>query len=198
VAPLSRGRELLAAAVGYALASAAPVTPQLLPRATPCPGWDLARLLDHVSESMAVVHEALVTGGTGRRPGPPGYPGPAPGPVVRLREHATRLLGACGPAGAAGRPVSIAGRELTASLVAVAGAIELTVHGWDISVGCGACRPVPPGLAVILLPVAQLLIPPDTRPGLFADPVQLAGPAGAGDQLVAFLGRHPRPPGSAG
>ena len=77
-------------------------------------------------------------------------------------------------------------------MVAVTGAIEITVHGWDISVACGAARPVPPGLAAILLPVAPLLVPPGTRPGLFADPVWLPGPAGPGDQLIAFAGRHPR------
>jgi hypothetical protein len=63
--------------------------------------------------------------------------------------------------------------------------------GWDISVACGACRPVPPGLAAVLLPIAPLLITPGTRPGLFADPVRLPGPASPGDQLVAFLGREP-------
>jgi hypothetical protein len=42
-----------------------------------------------------------------------------------------------------------------------------------------------------LLPIAPLLITPGTRPGLFADPVRLPGPAGPGDQLIAFLGRHP-------
>ena len=78
-------------------------------------------------------------------------------------------------------------------MVAVTGAIEIAVHGWDISVACGARRPVPPGLAAILLPIAPLLIAPGTRPGLFAGPVRLPGPASAGDQLVAFLGRQPRP-----
>ena len=39
-------------------------------------------------------------------------------------------------------------------MVAVTGAIEITVHGWDISVACGARRPVPPGLAAVLLPIA--------------------------------------------
>jgi len=29
------------------------------------------------------------------------------------------------------------------------------------------------------------------RPGLFAYSVRLPGPAGPGDQLIAFLGRHP-------
>ena len=78
-------------------------------------------------------------------------------------------------------------------MVAVTGAIEIAVHGWDISVACGARRPVPPGLAAVLLPIAPLLITPGTRPGLFADPVRLPGPACLGDQLVAFLGRQPRP-----
>jgi len=44
-----------------------------------------------------------------------------------------------------------------------------------------------------LLPIAPLLITPGTRPGLFADPVRLTGPASPGDRLVAFLGRQPRP-----
>jgi hypothetical protein len=83
-------------------------------------------------------------------------------------------------------------------MVAVTGAIEITVHGWDISVACGACRPVPPGLAAVLLPIAPLLITPGTRPGLFADPVRLPGPASPGDQLVAFLGRQPRLPAAPG
>jgi hypothetical protein len=43
-----------------------------------------------------------------------------------------------------------------------------------------------------------LLIGPDDRPGLFAEPVQLPGPACPGDQLVAFLGRRPRPPAAPG
>jgi hypothetical protein len=79
-------------------------------------------------------------------------------------------------------------------MIAVAGAIEIAVHGWDISDACGASRPVPPGLAAVLLPTAPLLVTPGTRPGLFADPVRLPGPAGPGDQLVAFLGRRPRLP----
>jgi hypothetical protein len=83
-------------------------------------------------------------------------------------------------------------------MVAVTGAIEIAVHGWDISVACGARRPVPPGLAAVLLPIAPLLISPGTRPGLFADPVRLPGPAFPGDQLVAFLGRQPRPPAAPG
>ena len=196
MAGLSRGLELLESAVSYALTGAAMVTPQLLSRPTPCPGWDLEMLLDHVSDSIGVVGEAIATAGVAASAAP-GHPGPGPGPVARLRGQAAGLLGACA-AGPAKRRVAIGDRELTVSMVAVTGAIEITVHGWDISVACGARRPVPPGLAAVLLPIAPLLITPGTRPGLFAGPVRLPGPACPGDQLVAFLGRQPRPPAAPG
>jgi uncharacterized protein (TIGR03086 family) len=192
VARLSRGLELLDSAVSYALAGAGMVTPQLLSRPTPCAGWDLEMLLDHVSDSIGVLGEAIATAGVGARAAP-GQPWPGPDPVACLRGQAARLLGACAAAGPAGRRVAIGDCELTASMVAVTGAIEIAVHGWDIWVACGARRPVPPHLAAVLLPIAPLLITPGTRPGLFAGPVRLPGPACLGDQLVAFLGRQPRP-----
>ena len=201
VDPLSRGRELLETAVSYALAGAALGTPQLLQRPTPCQGWDLETLLDHVSDSIGVLREAMNAGDISASAASPDYPRPGPDPIARLRGQAARLLGACSVAGPAERRVAVGDRELTAGMIAVTGAIEITVHGWDISVACGARRPVPPGLAAVLLPIAPLLITPETRPGLFADPVRLPGPASPGDQLVAFLGRQPRPlaaPGSGG
>jgi uncharacterized protein (TIGR03086 family) len=200
VAPLSRGRELLETAVGYALASAALGTPQLLRRPTPCHDWDLQTLLGHLSDSIGVLHDAVNAADVSASGGPPGYDRPWPDPVARLHAQAATLLSACAVAGPASQRVTVGDRELTASMVALTGAIEITVHGWDIAVACGASRPVPPGLAALLLPVAPLLITPGTRPGLFADPVQLPASASPGDQLVAFLGRQPRPlaaPGSA-
>jgi uncharacterized protein (TIGR03086 family) len=191
VARLSSGLELLESAVSYALAGAAMATPQLLSGPTPCLGWDLETLLDHLADSIGVFHEAIATGCVGASPAP-GHPGPDP--VARLRSQAVGLVAACAASGPADRRVAIEDRELTASMVAVAGAIEIAVHGWDIWAACGASRPVPPGLAAVLLPIAPLLITPGTRPGLFADPVRLPGPAGLGDHLVAFLGRPPHLP----
>ena len=191
MAPLSRGLELLESAVSYALAGAGMATPQLLSRPTPCAGWDLETLLNHVSDSIVALYEAIATAGVGASAAP-GYLRPSPDPVARLRSQAGRLLVAYAGAGPAEHLVAIGDRELAASTVAVTGAIEITVHGWDISVACGARRPVAAGLAAVLLPIAPLLITPSTRPGLFADPVRLPGPACPGDQLVAFLGRQPR------
>jgi uncharacterized protein (TIGR03086 family) len=194
VAPLSRGLELLESAVGYALAGTPPAAPELLRRPTPCAGWSLETLLDHVSDSIEVLRQALSTGAPIASAAPPVAPGPGPEPIARLRGQAARLLAVCAAATPAERRVAIGDCELTASIVAVTGAIEISVHGWDISVACGACRPVPPGLATVLLPIAPVLITAGTRPGLFADLVRLPGPACPGDQLVAFLGRQPLPP----
>src|SRR6266568_9525872 len=78
----------------------------LLQRPTPCLGWDLETLLDHVSDSIGVLHEAITAGGAGASAASPGYPGPGPDPVARLRGQAARLLGACAAAGPAERRVA--------------------------------------------------------------------------------------------
>lgn len=190
MAPLTGGLQLLASAVCYALAGAGLVTPPLLSHPTPCAEWDLAVLLDHVSDSAGVLQQAVTAGCAGLTPPPADAP-PGPDPVRSLHRQTARLLATCAAAGPASQLVVIGDRELTTNMVALAGALEITVHGWDISVACGARRPIPPGLAAILLPLAPLLITPAARPGLFADPVPVAAQASLGDQLVAFLGRPP-------
>ena len=121
--------------------------------------------------------------------------------VSGLYRRAGRLLAACAPATAAapaGHLIALGDRDLPTKMAVAAGAIEITVHGWDISVACGRRRPVPPDLAALLLPIAPLFITPGTRAGLFADPVPVPGRACPGDQLVAFLGRQPHGPATPG
>jgi uncharacterized protein (TIGR03086 family) len=194
-AGLTAAPGLLEHAVSYALASAGPATPQLLPLATPCAGWDLRTLLLHVSDSLAVLAEAMRADHIALAPPPPLDPTTAADPVPCLRRRARALLEACA-AGADERLVAIADRELTTSMVTAAGAIEIAVHGWDISAACGIPRPIPPALAAALLPLAPLLIPRATRAGLFANPVPLPEPADPSDRLIAFLGRQPHHAGS--
>jgi len=133
MASLTRGLQLLAAAVRYALAGAGLVTPPLLSRPTPCAEWDLELLVDHVSDSAGVLHQAITAGCAGPPPsdGPPGLD-----PVRGLRRQTTRLLATCTAAGPVPRLVVIGDRELTTNMLALAGALEITVHGWDISAAC--------------------------------------------------------------
>lgn len=88
--------------------------------------------------------------------------------------------------------MAIGDRQLTAELVATTGAIDLAVHGWDISAACGSDRPIPPALACDLLEVAILVVEDVTRPGLFGEPLTVPPLSCPGDKLVALLGRSPR------
>ena len=192
MAALTRGLWLLRSAVSYTLAAAGPASATRLAVPTPCAGWDLGVLLAHVADSMGVLSGAIAAGSV-----EPGLPS-GEDPAATLRCRAAGLLAACAGAGPDEHLVVIGDRWLPASMTAVAGALEITVHGWDIAAACGSPRPVPPGLAAVLLPVAPLLVTPATRRGLFADPVRVPGRPAPGDELVAFLGRQPRGPGTPG
>ncbi len=82
--------------------------------------------------------------------------------------------------------------ELAASVLAEAGALEIAVHGWDISQACGDERPIPAALARELAEIAPLLVTDADRGVLFAAPVAVAGTASPSDRLTAFLGRATR------
>jgi uncharacterized protein (TIGR03086 family) len=192
VPPLNGDQRLLRAAVSYALTGAALAAPPLLSCPTPCADWDLRTLLDHVSDSMAALREAMTTSAVAARPRVPFDPAlTSAGPVARLRCQAASLLDAslipCPP----GRPVAIGDLVLAPRLVTVTGSLEIAVHGWDIHAACGARRPVPSRLASVLLPIAPLLIPVAARDGLFGSPIRPPARACPGDQLIAFLGREP-------
>lgn len=191
---------LLERAIRYALSAAGHTTPQLLTEPTPCPGWDLGTLLLHLGDSFDTLAGSLrartlePVGGSGAE-GPAGAPS-APGDgelVAGLAGRAAALLWACTEVPGGQEPVAAGDLRLTTGVVAITGAIEVAVHGWDISMACGTGGPVPSRLATELLPYAALLVPRHTRPGLFADPVPVPRRSCSGDRLVAFLGRQPRP-----
>ena len=85
------------------------------------------------------------------------------------------------------RVIDVAGLPVSGALVVATGAMEISVHGWDVYVACGHGRPIPPGLAAPLIELSPLLV--TDRDGLFACPVAVPPDACPGDRLVAFLGR---------
>ncbi|MGW7351277.1 TIGR03086 family metal-binding protein [Streptomyces sp. NPDC054784] len=197
------GAALLERAVGYALCSVRPVTPDLLTLATPCHGWNLHRLLRHTNDSLAALREGVGTGHVDLAPAEESYGDPA----EAFRTRAALLLGAWsapprperppragGADGAGGRVVSVGDRALAAAAVARAGALEIAVHGWDIARATGLPRPIPPALATELLGAARQFVPaPRDRHPLFGPPVTTPPDAAPGDRLVAYLGRDPWP-----
>ncbi len=90
--------------------------------------------------------------------------------------------------------IPVGRRALTATIVATAGAIEITSHGWDIARACGWRRPVPPALAEEMLDLLPLFIGDRYRYRCFAPPVVITERECAGDRLIAALGRRPPDP----
>ena len=177
-------------AISYAARSVLDVTPALLPRPTPCRGWSLDMLLAHASESLAALLDGTVTGHVGLIPAVPDRD-PAADPARTFRERAGRFLAARASTGCQRQVLDIGDLPIPAIAMECAGAIEIAVHGWDISQACGQRRPIPDALAATLLAIAPLLIPETGRHPLFSPPVTATAQASPGDRLVAFLGRKP-------
>lgn len=185
---------LLAGAVSYMLGVCAPLGPGEMALPTPCPHWDLARLLGHLCESMADLEAALRTGrlDLDRLPGRTGGD-----PVEALRDRAAELLCAGYCYGGPERFVAVGGLPIPAGVVACTGAVEIAVHGWDVSAAraragrAGGVRetPIPAALATRMLRLGPLLVA--GREGLFGVPVEVPAQASPGDRLVGYLGRHP-------
>jgi uncharacterized protein (TIGR03086 family) len=180
------GVALLERAINYTLDSLHLVTPAALSCPTPCGGWDLLTLLTHMNDSLTAMHEALhighVTLDTADEP--------AVALVAGLQSRACRLLAACTHADGHGE-VSVAGLPLSTGIVTSAGAVEITMHGWDVARTCAGGRAIPEPLASELLALAPLLVNDADRPVRFAAPVDVSPLAGPADRLVAFLGRDP-------
>jgi uncharacterized protein (TIGR03086 family) len=197
---------LLAGALRYALSVCALVKPAELGSPTPCAEWDTRALLSHLAESMADLEAGLrtgslgevgPTGATGRgataTPEPPEPPDPStpPEPLTVLRDRAAGLLWACYD-GSPERFIVVGGLPLPAGIVACTGAVEIAVHGWDVSAALGRGGAIPPRLASRLLALCPLLVA--GREGLFAPAVPISPEASPGDRLLGYLGRDPGAP----
>ena len=98
--------------------------------------------------------------------------------------------------------MAVGGLPMPAGLVACTGAVEIAVHGWDVSAararagrdsaGCEGDvqeTPIPAEIAARMLRLSPLLVA--GREDLFAVPVEVPAQASPGDRLVGYLGRHP-------
>ena len=179
---------LLPQATRYALAAADAVTPDMLTRPTPCSEWDLRMLLLHATESVSAIEQGLLAHRISLLPAPSveADADPAQG----FRRRVGRLIEVW--ANTEGRPftIEVADRSLASPLLAAVAAVEIAVHGWDISQATGQRRPVPCSLAFELLVVSQELVPDGNRDSIFAAPLPVTGPAGPSERLLDYLGRR--------
>jgi uncharacterized protein (TIGR03086 family) len=185
-AALIGGIGLLERAINYTLGSLQMITPDALSRPTPCAGWDLRDLLAHMNDSLAALHEAVDEGAVGLDPR---TFDPLADPVVMLRNRACQVLGAWTGVERE-QSITIGGHHLTTGIVSSAGAIEVTVHGWDVARACGQHRPIPPPLAEELLDLVPLFVTDDDRPARFGAEIRVPDFAAPADRLLGYLGRE--------
>jgi uncharacterized protein (TIGR03086 family) len=178
---------LLERAVSYALGTVQAVDPDALPAPTPCGNWDLSALLHHVNESLDLLHDCIDTAAVGATAGAQ----PTTDPLAVFRARATHLIGAFSGRRPTRQVVLAGGYPLAIGAVVTTGALEIAVHGWDISRATHEARPIPSELASDLLWVCPLFTLDARHHRLFAPPVPVPPTGSVSDQLVAFLGRDP-------
>ena len=182
-AGLDHAIELLDRALGYTRGVLADLDDDApdLSRRTPCRDWDLGQLLAHMEDGL----DAFAEGAGGAVTLAPRIPVTAR--TDALRHKACALLGAWSTA----RPpfVTIGDQVAPTSVVAAAAALEITVHGWDVSQSIGRRTPIPEEFAAGLLPVAGAMVSPHDRGPLFAPLLEVPADSSAEVHLLAFLGR---------
>jgi uncharacterized protein (TIGR03086 family) len=153
---------------------------------TPCARWDLGDLLAHMEESLETLGEAAELGHV-RVTDVPARPDPAR-TIDRLVQRAChtraawlhRLTSA---------PIGVGDLVLGRDTLAMVGALEIAVHGWDVAQAVGSRQPLPTDLAARLLPVAAAVVTPAERGHRFAAAVPVPPGASAGTRLLGHLGR---------
>lgn len=182
---------LLERAIGYTRMSlvAALEAPGDAP--TPCSRWNLRELLTHMNASLVTLEQAAQVGGIALFD-PPDHGDRGPGVRTQVQLLMTRACGLLESWLGQEAPTMfrVGGSELQAGLLASAGALEVTVHGWDVGRACGLDHPVPLALAEDLLSYAPLLISEADRPHRFAPAVPTGAEATADAELLGLLGRR--------
>ena len=189
-------RRTLAAAYENVVTIVSGIAADELGHPTPCPGYDVAGLIDHVVEAG----RRAATLGHGHAP-PPGDDSPH----VALADAPSELRAAAQEAAQAWADDASLSTKTTmpwgadyagATLVDMYVA-ELSAHAWDLAVASGRVDRLDRSLAVPALEGAQAWIKPAYRnlvaPGSpFGSEVDVASDATDWDRFIAFMGRDPR------
>ncbi|MCT7372246.1 TIGR03086 family protein [Mycolicibacterium llatzerense] len=150
---------------------------------TPCPGFDVAELADHLVGTVTMVGDAA---------GAHVFVSPNLDVEARISQAATSVIEAWRRRGTSGDAV-FAGRVMPAHLALGVLSVELVVHGWDFAQALARPLPITAAHADFVLSLAHRIITPDSRRTAgFEQPVAITTDAEAMDRLVAFTGRHPQ------
>ena len=172
-------------------ATVAQVRPDQWTARTPCQGWDVRALVNHVvSEQRWSV--PLFAGATIAEVGDR-YDGDVLGddPVLSTAEAAEDAIAAASETGALERTIHLSFGDTPAEEYVHQLLADHLVHGWDLAVAIGTDRTIEPaGLAECAAWFADRQ-EPYLDAGAIAEPVKVPADASDTDRLVAAFGRDP-------
>ena len=157
------------------------LTGEDLSRPTPCAGYTVGDVGEHLVRSMVLL--AAVAGEQVEAPAGEAL-------EVRVAATAEAALAAWRLRGLDGQ-VAVGRSVLPASLAVEIIPLELLVHGWDVARATGQHIDVPADIAGYVLDRARELITEDKRGRSFAAEVPAGPDAAVLDRLIAFTGRVP-------
>jgi uncharacterized protein (TIGR03086 family) len=193
----------LAEATGAAEQVIAALTDEQLALSTPCAGWTVRDVVQHITGGNDAFASALAIGTAAGVSADAGSMAQRPAKASRAagiesvdlleayRESVRRLLGAFRQPGALDKTVTVPFGTVPAAVALHLRGVELLVHGWDLARATGQPMRFPSELAERELAFTRPMlaeIPPDRAP--FASPEPVADDAPAIDRLAACLGRQ--------
>lgn len=182
--------QLLNAAVADAAPNYTAVTADDLDRPTPCDGWDLRALLNHVLSRVALSTTAAQLGETTDFAAiEVDYVGTDPAAAfTRMTGELLAAWAACDdlttdrvtPLG----PIPPQG-------VLLFGAQDIFIHAWDVARARGVEPQLSDAMIEVFTATHHQSVDEQTRTAFFGDEIAMADDAPALDKLVGFLGRQP-------
>lgn len=164
--------------------------PQDRDRPTPCPGMDVAGLVDHLDEWIGTF-----AGSVADSPPPEAGQQDAPWPTPQAERFAVAARHAVQAFrdGAEDRPVTLMGGPIPASMVAAMMLMEYIGHGWDLAVATGQPVPYADEEAAAALAAGKGMLTDDFRgpDKSFGPEVTVPSDATAVERLIGFIGRDP-------
>jgi uncharacterized protein (TIGR03086 family) len=155
---------------------------------TPCPGWDVGDLVNHLVGGLRIF-TAQLTGTDAGGEHEDDWLGDSP--TAAYTAAATAVLAAWRTPGVMARMLSISLGDVPAPLGAVIELTEVVVHGLDVAVATGQEDRVDAGQSIALHELMLGMGMDSFRvPGVFGPAVPVAPDAPAHRQLLAFLGRQ--------
>ncbi|GAA4909706.1 uncharacterized protein (TIGR03086 family) [Actinomycetospora succinea] len=186
-------RPLLTRALDQVAELVATTPPDAVERPTPCDGWDVRTLLDH----LVGVHRRIAhVGAGGHFADVPSDPEVAPGTHVAELAAARADIDRVWIQDEAvlDRVLTVPWGTMPGRFVGFGYVQELTVHAWDLGAATGRLEGLDDELALGVEDNARRVLPAEPRGGPipFGPPVEVAADAPPYARLVGWLGRDPR------